>query len=409
MPKQDHIKYEDLVFEFGESMTAGSNFFFSKEENEYRQEIRAYFKKEIAPFALTFYASPNFKSLWNVVKKIPTKYFEKFTPAALGGEGLGCVYEMIFLEELCAVSYSVGHQSRARTIPIGLKFFSKELIEEFVKPALTGNKLQALAITEPTSGSDAIGGLRSTAKQQGDDYIINGEKRYIAHGSVADFCIVYAITDPNVHPRQGITGFVVPTTNNPAYETVQDYEMMGREGTVLSHVRFNNCKVSKKYIVGELNKGYQVLIDGLNRQRVTFASVSLGAARSAFEIATRYAAERMQFGQPIREFESVSTKISDMFMKIEASRMLCLKAARLIDAGMNANKEASAAKAFTADNANEIAYNAMQVLGGIGYMKDYPIERICRDVRVGNIADGTSDIQRFVIQRQIYRELGYIK
>lgn len=408
MPKQDHIAYEDLNFKFGESMTTGSNFLFTKEENAYREEVRAYCQKEIAPFALKFYASPNFKSLWKVVKKIPTKYFEKFAPPALGGEGMGCVYEMIFLEELCAVSYSVGHQARARTIVIGTRFFSKAQLEEIVRPVMAGEKLMAPCITEPTSGSDAIGGMRSTAKRQGDDYIINGEKRYIAHGSVSDYCTLYAITDPNVNPRKGITAFIVPS-NVDGFEVVKDYDMMGREGTILSHLRFNNCRVPKKNIIGQLNKGYQVLLDGLYRQRVVFAAVSLGAARSAFEIATRYAAERMQFDRPIREFEGVSFKIADMNTKIEASRLLCLRAARLIDANVDANKESCAAKYYTAESSNEVCYNALQVLGGIGYMKDYPVERITRDVRVGNIADGSTDIQKYNIQKQIYKELGYIK
>lgn len=406
MPKEGHISLEDLDIKFGYSMTAGSTHLFTAEENEYREELREFLWGKLAPLIDQFYKSPNPSVLWDIARKLPGKFHRKFFPIEAGGEGKGLIYHMILNEEVSALSYSLTLMMGGDTFAFWLPFLSQEQLKEYVMPCVDGEKLVTIAITEPTSGSDALGGLRTTAKLDGDEYVINGEKRYIANGSIADFIMVYAITNPNVHPRNGISAFIVPGDTD-GFETVKNFGQMGRDGTILSHIRFNNCRIPKKNLVGEENKGSDILTHGLVVQRVRFAVHNLGAARTAFEIAAKYAAERMQFDRAIRQFEGISFKIADMYTRIEASRLLCLNAMRMAEAGLDALKEAGAAKLFSTETAFQVASDAMQVLGGIGYTKDYPIERILRDVRCGMIADGSSEVQRFVIQRQIFKELGY--
>jgi hypothetical protein len=182
---------------------------------------------------------------------------------------------------------------------------------------------------------------------------------------------------------------------------------MGRRGAINSHLRFQDCRIPEENLLGKENGGFSILMHGLNAERCCAASQYIGIARSAYEIATKYAAERMQFDRAIREFEGVSFKIADMYAKIEASRLLVLRAARLLDDGKKASKEAGVAKFFSSDSALEICNDSLQILGGIGYTKEYPVERYLRDIRMAPIGAGSSEILRYMVQREIYRELGY--
>ncbi|MGQ9723312.1 MAG: acyl-CoA dehydrogenase family protein [Candidatus Jordarchaeum sp.] len=247
--------------------------------------------------------------------------------------------------------------------------------------------------------------MRTRAKLDGDEYVINGEKRFITNGSRADFILLYAITNPEVSARKGMSAFIFPT-DTEGFEVVKDYELMGRSGSVNSHLRFNNCRIPRENLLGPENKGFQVLMHGLNDERAFAASQYIGVARSAFEIAAKYSAMRMQFKRAIREFEGVSFKIAEMYASIEAGRLLVLRAARMIDAGLSPTKEVAVAKFFTADKSMEICAEALQVLGGIGYTKEYPLERYLRDIRIAQIGAGSSEIMRFLAQRELYREVG---
>jgi alkylation response protein AidB-like acyl-CoA dehydrogenase len=267
---------------------------------------------------------------------------------------------------------------------------------------LAGEKIGALALTEPGAGSDA-GSIKTYAAKRGDDFIVNGAKRFITNGGVADYLFVFAVTDRARNRKSRISSFVIKR-DSPGLEITKAYGLLGMHGANVAHLRFRNVRVPKENLVGGLHRGFSVLLDELDRERPTVAAGTIGIARSAFEAAVAYSMERQQFGRPIREFEGVSFKISDMAMKLEAARLMTLKSARLLDNHKSAKLEGAMAKLFATEAAFEIANQSLQIHGGIGYTKDLPIERYFRDARFMMIGGGTSEIMRFLIQREIYRK-----
>ncbi len=259
------------------------------------------------------------------------------------------------------------------------------------------------SLTEPFAGSDAAS-IRTRAKASGTDFLINGEKRFITNGGVADLLFVFAVTDRGKPAKSGLSAFVVPRDTR-GVSVAKNYSLLGMHGATVSHLAFHNATVPRENLVGGLNRGFDILLDELDRERPAVAAGMVGIARSAFEKAVHYSAERTQFGKPIREFEGVSFKIADMATKLEASRLLVLQAARALDAGIAARKEGAIAKLFATEASFEIAHEALQVHGGIGYTKELPLERYFRDARFMMIGGGTSEIMRFVIQREVYREM----
>ncbi|MFX0080626.1 MAG: acyl-CoA dehydrogenase family protein [Candidatus Hodarchaeota archaeon] len=407
MSKDGHINFEDLNFKYGESMTPGSLFMFTDEENEFRQEIREYAKNEIDPYVAQIDREHNVELTLKLIRKLADRYFPLAFPKEIGGFGKGTVYRMIFGEELSAVHYPTaviyGCSCNLFGVPI-IHFGTNEQHEKFLKPIMNGSALGALGITEPTAGSDAVGGIRTSAVRKGDNYIINGEKRFITNGSVAKYILLYCITNPNVHPREGISAIVFPT-DTPGFEVVKDFELMGRRGCVNSHLKFHNCEVPVENLIGNENEGVNVMLYGLDAERVFVGSQYLGISRSAFEIAIKYSSLRKQFKKELRQFEGISFKIAEMYMNIEAGRLMLLRAARMIDEKLLATKEAAAAKCLVSDNAVKIVSDALQVVGGIGYTKEFPLERYYRDVRIAQIGGGTAEILRYLIQREIYNKL----
>ena len=409
MSKDGHINFEDLNFQYGESMTPGSLFMFTDEENEFRQEIREYAKKEVDPFVAQIDREHNVELTVKIVRKLGEKYFPLAFPKEIGGFGKGTVYRMIFGEELSAVHYPTaviyGCSCNLFGVPI-IHFGTSEQHEKFLKPIMDGSALGALGITEPTAGSDAVGGMRTTAVKKGDHYIINGEKRFITNGSIAQYILLYCITNPNVHPREGISAIVFPT-DTPGFEVVKDFDLMGRRGCVNSHLKFHNCEVPVENLIGNENEGVKVMLYGLDAERVFVGSQYLGISRSAFEIAARYSSLRVQFKKELRRFEGISFKIAEMYMNIEAGRLMLLRAGRMIDEKLPATKEAAAAKCLVSDNAVKIVSDALQVVGGIGYTKEFPLERYYRDVRIAQIGGGTAEILRYLVQREIYSKIEF--
>jgi alkylation response protein AidB-like acyl-CoA dehydrogenase len=407
--KDGHINFEDLNFRYGESMTPGSLFMFTDEENEFRQEIREYAKKEIDPYVAQIDREHDVELTVKLVRKLGKKYFPLAFPKEIGGFGKGTVYRMIFGEELSAVHYPTaviyGCSCNLFGVPI-IHFGTNEQHEKFLKPIMDGSALGALGITEPTAGSDAVGGIRTTAVRKGDKFIINGEKRFITNGSIAKYILLYCITNPNVHPREGISAIVFPT-DTPGFEVVKDYELMGRRGCVNSHLKFHNCEVPIENLIGNENEGVKVMLYGLDAERIFVGSQYLGISRSAFEIASKYSSLRVQFKKELKKFEGISFKIAEMYMNIEAGRMMLLRAARMIDENIPATKEAGAAKCLVSDNAVKIVSDALQVVGGIGYTKEFPLERYYRDVRIAQIGGGTAEILRYLVQREIYNNLQF--
>ncbi|NVM53100.1 MAG: acyl-CoA dehydrogenase family protein [Candidatus Helarchaeota archaeon] len=321
------------------------------------------------------------------------------------------VYRTIFGEELAAVNSAVvvtyGASANLFAAPI-IHFGTEKQKEKYLKPIMSGDALGAIGITEPSAGSDAVGGMKSTAIKKGDVYVINGEKRYITNGSRADYILLYALTNPNAPKKhQGISAFIFPT-DTPGFERVKDFDLAGRRGSVNSYLRFKNCEVPVENLVGypEMeNKGLKIMFSGLDGERCFTCSQYIGIARTAFEIAMKYANLRVQFQKRLREFEGISFKISEMYAKLEAGRLMMLRAARMLDDGLNATKEVAAAKFTCANNQMDIVLEAMQILGGIGYTKEFPLEQLLRDSKISQISAGTVEILKFLCQRELYKAL----
>jgi alkylation response protein AidB-like acyl-CoA dehydrogenase len=322
-----------------------------------------------------------------------------------GGVGLGWSFEVIVAEEISAVSAAteMARLASGALYAAPLAYFaSKAQKQTFLRPVLAGDKVGALALTEPGAGSDA-GSIKTHAERRGQGFVLNGEKRFITNGGVADFLFVFAVTNPAKPPKSAVSALVVPR-DSQGVQTVKTYGLLGMHGANVVHLRFRNVRVPEQNVVGGLHRGFPILLDELDRERPAVAAGMLGIARSAFEFAVDYSSKREQFGRPIKEFEGVSFKLSDMLVKLEASRLLILKAARLLDDGKLARLEGAIAKLFATESAFEITHQALQVHGGIGYTTDLPIERYFRDARFMMIGGGTSEIMRFLIQREIYKK-----
>jgi alkylation response protein AidB-like acyl-CoA dehydrogenase len=322
-----------------------------------------------------------------------------------GGHGLGWSFEVIVAEEISAVSAAteMARLASGALYAAPLAYFANRPQKlRFLRPVLSGERVGALALTEPGAGSDAAS-IKTRAERRGQDFVLNGEKRFITNGGVADFLFVFAVTEPRKPPKSGVSALVVPR-DSEGVQVVKTYGLLGMRGANVVHLRFRNVTVPEENVVGGLHRGFPILLDELDRERPAVAAGMLGIARSAFESAVDYSSKRHQFGRPIKEFEGVSFKLSDMLVKLEAARLLIVKAARLLDEGKLARLEGAIAKLFATESAFEITHQALQVHGGIGYTKDLPIERYFRDARFMMIGGGTSEIMRFLIQREIYRE-----
>ena len=377
--------------------------FESTPEAKFRKRVQSFAKEHVAPVA------EKVEDGWfprEVLRKLGEQQLlgVAFSKSD-GGLGLGWSFEVIVAEEISAVS---GATEMARLASGALyaaplaHFASRPQKRRFLRPVLAGEKVGALALTEPGAGSDAAS-IKTHAERRGQDLVLNGEKRFITNGGVADFLFVFAVTEPRKPPKSGVTALVVPREFE-GVQVVKTYGLLGMRGANVVHLRFRNVRVPEENIVGGLHRGFPILLDELDRERPAVAAGMLGIARSAFESTIDYSSKRQQFGRPIKEFEGVSFKLSDMLVKLEASRLLIVKAARLLDEGKLARLEGATAKLFATESAFEITHQALQVHGGIGYTKDLPIERYFRDARFMMIGGGTSEIMRFLIQREIYRE-----
>ncbi|MHC1585902.1 MAG: acyl-CoA dehydrogenase family protein [Candidatus Syntropharchaeia archaeon] len=410
MPKEGFVDFEELDIKFGYSMTPGSLTFYTEEEIEFRNELREYVAREVLPYAEKIEKERDFELIRKILRKMGKDgWLGTAFPEEIGGKGKGVVYRTILCEEISAISAAVDVTRCASCDLFGfpvLTYGTPEQREKFLIPVIKGEKIGALGITEPTGGCDAIGGMKTRAVRDGDEYIITGEKCFQMNGGKADFILLYAITNPDVKPTRGMSAFIFPT-DTEGFEVVREFELMGRRGSSCGYERFNECRIPADYLLGEENKGLSIMLHGLNAERTSTCAQYLGICRSAFEVATKYAAERVQFGEPIRNFQGVNFKIAEMYADIEAMRMMTLRAARMLDAGLDAGKEVAAAKFFCADRAVEVCTKAMQVVGGRAYTTDYPIERYYRDIRSGQIAAGSSEMSRRTVQNLIYRELGY--
>jgi alkylation response protein AidB-like acyl-CoA dehydrogenase len=371
--------------------------------------VKDFCKSEIAPLAAQYDRSSQFP--WVQLRKLAEiGLLGAMIPEDLGGSGLDCLTYALCLEEISAADASVGViVSVTNGLPqqMLLKYGSFEQQQKFLMPLAKGEKLGAFCLTEANSGSDAAS-LRTKATRDGDGWILEGQKVWITSGGQADTYLVMARTDdtngiPNKGAR-GISCFVLEK-GMQGLSFGKPEEKMGLHAAHTTTVQFDNARVPDANRIGGVGEGLVIALSSLDGGRIGIAMQAIGIARAAYEAARDYAMQREQFGSRISEFEGVSFKIADMATRIDASRLLALRAASLRDAGKHYAKEASMAKLFASETATFVTKEAIQIFGGNGYSRDYPVERHYRDAKITEIYEGTSEIQRLVISRQIFREL----
>lgn len=325
-------------------------------------------------------------------------------PEQWGGAGTDYVSFALAIEEIaagdgaCSTILSVNNSVVCGPL---LKYGSDYLKEKYLRPLASGEMLGCFCLTEPQAGSDAAA-LRARAVREGDEYVLNGTKQFITSGKYGQVAIVFAVTDPAAGKR-GISAFIVPT-DNPGYKVASIEEKMGQHASDTAQIFFDDCRIPVDHLIGKEGEGYKIALSNLESGRIGIAAQSVGMARAAYEAALAYAKERESFGKPIIKHQAVAFRLADMATQLEAAHLMVMNAATLRDAGKPCLKEACMAKLFASEAAEKICSAAIQVHGGYGYLKDFPVERIYRDVRITQIYEGTSDIQRIVISRAIEQE-----
>jgi len=322
-------------------------------------------------------------------------------PPEWGGAGADYVAYALALEEIAAGDGAIstvmsGHNS-VGCMPI-LEYGTQAQKERYLRPLARGEKLSAFCLTEPQGGSDAAA-IKTRAERRGDSYIINGSKQFITSGKNADVALVFAVTDPSVGKR-GISGFVVET-RTPGYRVGRVEKKMGQNASDTCELHFENLEIPVENKLGKEGQGYRIALSNLEGGRIGVAAQSVGMARAAYEIALAYARQRTSFGKPIIQHQAVAFRLAEMATGIEAARQLVLHAATLRSAGQPCLAEAAMAKLFATETAERVCSDAIQTLGGNGYMQEYGVERIFRAVRGAKIYEGSNDIQRLVISRTL--------
>jgi acyl-CoA dehydrogenase len=337
-------------------------------------------------------------------KCIDLGFYAANLPEAVGGGGLSHL-------DFTLIERELGRASMALSVyfgrPSGILLACNETQKQrYLYPAVRGEKMDAIAMTEPGAGSD-IRGMRCHAERVGGDWVVNGSKHFISHADIADFCIVWVATGEEQTPRgikKKITCFLVDRST-PGFTIRPGYESVSHRGYNNSILDFDDCRLSDEQILGETHKGFEIANDWLYATRLTVAAAAVGRARRAFDIALPYAAQRKQFGQTIGRFQGVAFKLADMITQIDAADWLTLSAAWRLDQGLPANREISSAKVFATEMLASVTDEAIQIYGGMGLMSDLPLARFWKDARVERIWDGTSEIHRHIISRELLRPL----
>ncbi|MBA2874442.1 acyl-CoA dehydrogenase [Thermaerobacillus caldiproteolyticus] len=376
------------------------NLHFTEEQEMMRKMVKEFAQSEIAPFVERM-EQGEFPR--DILRKMAELGLMGITiPEEYGGAGMDFISYIIAIHEISKVSATVGvilsvHTS-VGTNPI-LYFGTEEQKKKYVPKLASGEYLGAFCLTEPSAGSDAKS-LKTKAIRQGDYYMLNGSKVFITNGGEADTYIVFARTNPNEEGSRGISAFIVEK-DTPGFIVGKDEKKMGLHGSRTVQILFEDAKVPAENLLGEEGQGFKIAMANLDAGRIGIAAQSLGIAEAALEYAAAYAKERIQFGKPIAEQQGVAFKLADMATAVEAARLLVYRAAFLRATGLPCGKEASMAKLFASRTAMEAAIEAVQIFGGNGYTKDYPVERLFRDAKICEIYEGTSEIQRIVISKQL--------
>ena len=372
----------------------------NQEQELIRDSMRAFAQERLAPFAAEWDRNHTFpREALNELAELGA--LGMVVPEEWGGAGMDYMSLVLTLEEIAAGDGATSTiVSVQNSLPCGIlnRFGSDAQKEAWLKPLARGEKLGCFCLTEPHVGSDASA-IRTSAVRDGNEWVLNGVKQFITTGKHADVAIVFAVTD-KAAGKKGITCFLVPASA-PGYQVGRIEEKMGQKASDTTQILFEDCRIPADSLVGQEGEGYRIALSNLEAGRIGIAAQCLGMARAALEAAVKYAQERESFGKPIFEHQAVNFRLADMATQLEAARQLVWHAASLKDAGRPCLKEASMAKLFASEMAERVCSDAIQVHGGYGYVTDFPVERIYRDVRVCQIYEGASDIQKLVIGRAL--------
>ena len=375
----------------------------SDDQRALQEMVRNFARTEIAPRARAYDQSKDFPRD-NFDQMAELGLLGLLTPEAYGGSGGSVMDQCIVAEEIAYACSATALSYLAHSVLVCYNLASngsEAQKKKYLPDLCSGAKLGSLCITEPGAGSDALG-METTAEQRGDSWCIRGSKTFITNAPVADIFLVYVRTDPKDRNR-GLSQFIIER-DTPGLSVGQPFHKMGNRASPTSEVFFDDCIVPDENLVKGANRALGILMGNLDVERTVGGALGVGGAQSAFDKALHYAKDRVQFGQSILGFEMIQDKIATMATDIEAARLLTWKAAALCDAGVRCSKEASMAKLFASEMSNRVTSEAVQILGGYGYMEEYEVERIMRDARLGSIGAGTSEIQKLIIAREITQE-----
>jgi butyryl-CoA dehydrogenase len=388
-------------------MQAGSGMMLLTEnQRSIRDLARSFAQRELAPTAPARDREPRF----------PREAFAKMAqlgllgmvvPEEFGGSGADYVSYVLTVIEIAAADGATATSFQVHNSLVCLavlRYGSAEQKERFLRPLAKGAHLGAFCLTEPEAGSDASA-IKTRARRRGNKFVLNGTKQFITSGKNADVAIVFAVTDPEAG-KKGISAFVVPT-KTPGYVVAKIERTMGQRSSDHCQIVFDDCEVAPDQMLGAQGEGYKIALANLEGGRIGVAAQCVGMARAAFEAALAYAKDRRTFGKPIIDHQAIGGTLANMATSLQAAELLVLRAASLRDAGQRCLKEASMAKLFASEIAEQVCNDAVQVHGGYGYSNDFPVERIYRDVRVCKIYEGSSEIQRIIISQQLANEQGY--
>jgi alkylation response protein AidB-like acyl-CoA dehydrogenase len=382
-------------------------FALSEEHEAIREAVRALAEDKIAPRAAEVDESGEFP--WDVYEALAKADFAAaHIPAEYGGAGADAIATAIIIEEVaraCAASSLIPAVNRLGTVPL-LLAGSAELKRRYLPPVARGEAMFSYALSEPEAGSDAVA-MSTRAVRDGGNYILNGTKRWITNAGVSQFYTVMAVTDPSAGAN-GISAFVVEK-DDPGFSFGAPEHKLGIKGSPTRELYFDDCAIPAGRLIGAEGSGFRTALATLDHTRITIAAQALGIAQGALDYATGYVKQRRQFGQPVAEFQGVQFMLADAAMRVEAARQLTYAAAAKSERAMNGDRSSdltfvsSAAKCFASDVAMDVTTDAVQLLGGYGYVKDYPVERMMRDAKITQIYEGTNQIQRVVIARQLLK------
>ena len=377
------------------------DFTFTDEQKQLRKSVREFAEDEIAPHVMEWDESSHFPS--EILPKLAEMgLLGVIFPEEYGGAGLGYIEYATVIEELARVDGSVGLFVAAHNSLCSnhiYKFGSEEQKRKYLVPLAQGKKLGAWSLTEPEAGSDA-GGTRTTAVRDSKGWILNGSKTFTTNGTYADICVAMAVTDKS-KDSHGISAFILEK-GTPGFRPGKKENKLGMRASDTSEIIFTDCRIPGENLLGPEGEGFISSLKILDGGRISIAALGLGMAQGALEAATRYAKERKQFNQPIADFQAIQFKLADMATQVEAARLLVYQAAWLADQkNARFTREASMAKYFAGEVAVHVASECVQIHGGYGFIKDYPAEKYYRDSKLCTIGEGTSEIQKLVIARQL--------